>query len=182
MLPASCSVITRFLMADCFIFSTSIPAPSSSTVIITLLSWGNAVIRSVPFSGLPSFLRISGASIPWSIAFRVANQAAQVTNVTKEQAKGVEDIIKGVENSREQVRQVSTAVKEQAKQGQNIIIAVQNVTKQASEVTQATKEQTQGIEEIIRGIANAREQVRQIAEAVKEQAKQGKILLLQWRM
>jgi len=43
-----------------------------------------------------------------------------VTQATKEQTKGVEEIIKGVANAREQVRQVTLAVKEQAKQGQNI--------------------------------------------------------------
>jgi len=80
----------------------------------------------------------------------VTRQAAQMTDVTKEQAKAVEDIVKGIENSREQVRQISAAVAEQAKQGQNIVAAVENVNKQAAQVAQAAREQTQGVEEIIK--------------------------------
>ena len=58
----------------------------------------------------------------------MTNQAAKVTQATKEQAQSVEEIIKGIVNAREQVRQVTVAVKEQAKQGQNIVAAVENVT------------------------------------------------------
>jgi len=41
-----------------------------------------------------------------------------VSNAVKEQTQGVEDIIKGIDNAREQMRQVTATVKEQAKQGQ----------------------------------------------------------------
>jgi len=46
----------------------------------------------------------------------VNKQAAQVAQAAREQTQGVEEIIKGVANAREQVRQISAAVKEQAKQ------------------------------------------------------------------
>jgi len=55
----------------------------------------------------------------------VTNQASQVTQAAKEQAQGVEQIIKGVVNAREQVKQVTAAVKEQALQGQIVIKAVE---------------------------------------------------------
>jgi len=47
-----------------------------------------------------------------------------VAQAAKEQTQGVEEIIKGVLNAREQVRQITAAVKEQAQQGQNIVTAV----------------------------------------------------------
>ena len=55
----------------------------------------------------------------------------------KEQAHGVEEIIKEVTNAREQVEQITAAMKEQSLSADKVINNVENVTVQASEVADA---------------------------------------------
>jgi len=77
-----------------------------------------------------------------------ANQAAQITNATKEQAHGVEDIIKSVANAREQVKQIFSSHEEQAVNADKVIGNVEGVTVQANEVADAAKVQANEVEQL----------------------------------
>jgi methyl-accepting chemotaxis protein len=84
----------------------------------------------------------------------VTIQADQVAAAVKEQAKGVEEIVQGVGNAREQVRQITAAVKEQTSNADNILGNMRNVTEQASQVTKATKVQTGEVEQLVKVISD----------------------------
>ncbi|SHJ41364.1 methyl-accepting chemotaxis protein, partial [Lutispora thermophila DSM 19022] len=77
----------------------------------------------------------------------------------KEQAKGVEEVVKGIGNAREQVRQITVAVKEQAKNVDDVLGNMRNVTEEASQVTKATKLQTGEVEQLHKVISEFAEVV-----------------------
>jgi len=77
-------------------------------------------------------------------------------------------------NVRDQVRQVSAATVEQAKHSRDIVRTVEQVKQQSELVTTAVKEQLIGMDEIGKGVIEAENRIRRAAAASQEQASHGR--------
>jgi len=104
----------------------------------------------------------------------VSVQAAMVTEAVKAQAAGIAEIGKGIANARDQVRQVSAATVEQAKHSRDIVRTVDQVKEQSALIAKAVKEQLLGMDELAAGVKEAASRVRLAAAAGQDQSLHGR--------
>jgi len=97
-----------------------------------------------------------------------------VTEAVKAQAAGIAEIGKGIANARDQVRQVSAATVEQAKHSRDIVRTVDQVKEQSALIAKAVKEQLLGMDEIAAGVAEAASRIRLAAAAGRDQSAHGR--------